>query len=80
MLQGAVLAGTGRWKAVEVPDTAGYMEFSFASLEAVVSQTRTPGYPTLLAVVRAMGGTANAIPVVQSCCSGVRRQSSLSGW
>jgi hypothetical protein len=60
-----VLFRLGSFTPVEVPDTAGYVEFPFNSLSAALSHYRTPGYPLFLRLLRPLSENWRIVPTVQ---------------
>ncbi|TWU60750.1 hypothetical protein Poly51_10310 [Rubripirellula tenax] len=59
------LAGlTGRLQPHSVDDTPSYVNYSFDSLDAVLRDTRTPGYPFMIRSIMSLVGVG-AIPWVQ---------------
>ena len=57
-------AVTQRMTAVMVPDSSSYLDYPFDSLDAMMRDIRTPGYPVLLRLIMGTIG-ASAIPIVQ---------------
>lgn len=62
---GVVIAAlTGRLEPVIVPDSASYLDYSFASFDHVARSIRTPGYPAWLQSIIAVAGLG-AVPLCQ---------------
>lgn len=61
---GGVLAVSGRFKAVETHDTAGYVLQKWGSAEEVLGGLRTPAYPAFLAVLRAVSSDERTVPTM----------------
>ena len=60
------MAVSGRFRAQEVIDSGGYLDFSWKSLKIVLSDFRTPGYPAFVAAVKTIAGDSSfAIPLMQ---------------
>jgi hypothetical protein len=62
MVLAAVLAVSGRFKPVRVPDTPSYEMFPFASPLEALSYSRTIGYPLLLKLGGLVAGRHAAVP------------------
>ncbi len=52
-----------RFSPVVEPDSQDYQDFEWLSLDGVLSNHRTPGYPAFLVVVQSVSRHENAIPV-----------------
>lgn len=66
---GGLIAGwRGSFRPVEVPDTAGYVHFPWDTLQAALSNERTPGYPLLLRLVRGVSGRLSWMPAGHYLC------------
>lgn len=64
----AIFAKTGRFDAVDVNDTPGYRNFSFASLDDALTSIRTLGYPVFLRSVGLISTAPRAVPIAQFVC------------
>ena len=64
LVAAGVLSAGGRFTAETVNDTPSYADFDFSTWSSALGQMRSPGYPLLLAAVRAITGNYAAMPVV----------------
>ncbi|MFO0428345.1 MAG: hypothetical protein ACK526_17390 [Planctomyces sp.] len=63
---GIWMSVSGRFTANEVIDSASYREFPWDSLQTILGDFRTPGYPAFLKALQwVVGAAASAIPLTQ---------------
>ena len=65
---GAVLYAGGRFEAVAVPDTPGYVNYPFGSLAEALGYYRTPAYPVFLRICQLASADLRWIPVGHYVC------------